>query len=302
VIRTGSKTYRAIAVVCLIITAAVALAATIGVFMRGSGATELVMTPRGETFRMVSDGIYQYNSERLVAEGVGWDIVTLFVAVPVMLLTLPFVAGGSLRGRLLAVGMLGYFFYQYLMYALAWAFGPLFLLYVAIYAASLVSAGWIISTVDVAGLPQRFSGRFPGRGIGIFSVVMAVLLLGMWVRLVLSALSEGIEGVLHGQNTLVVQALDLGIIVPLAVVSGITAWRRRPIGYLLAPVFLVKGATMAAAICAMVISAWTVEGAPQFPPLLLFGLATVAAVWLGVRTLRSLDSGPRQRSPAAVSN
>ena len=117
---------------------------------------------------------------------------------------------------------------------------------------------------------------------------------------VLSALSEGVDGVLHGQNTLVVQALDLGIIVPLAVVAGVTAWRRRPIGYLLAPVFLVKGATMAAAICAMVISAWTVEGAPQFPPLVMFALATVAAVWLGARTLASLDegAGPRERTPA----
>lgn len=35
--------------------------------------------------------------------------------------------------RLFTLGIPGYLFYQYLMYAVTWAFGPLFLLFVAIY-------------------------------------------------------------------------------------------------------------------------------------------------------------------------
>ena len=39
---------------------------------------------------------------------------------------------GSFRGRLLALGLLGYLLYQYLEYSLTWAFGPLFLLHIVI--------------------------------------------------------------------------------------------------------------------------------------------------------------------------
>jgi hypothetical protein len=276
-----------IVVLCIIIAALVGTASGLGVFLRGSGRTLAVESPRGEQFEMVTDGIYQFNSQRLVAEGIGWDIITLFVVVPVLLVAITALGRGSLRGRLLTVGILAYFFYQYLMYAVTWAFGPLFLLFVVIYALSAVGIVWIVSGLDVGTLPQRFDLRFPARGMAIFSVVMALLLVGMWLGRIVPALRGEIQGLLLGQTTMVVQAMDLGIVVPLALWTGFTAWRKRPVGYLLAAVFVVKGAAMALAITAMVISAWIVEGAPELPPLVLFAVATVVSIWLGQRIYRS---------------
>src|SRR5512133_1691778 len=113
------------------LVAAIALAtgaaSAVGVFLRGDGAAVTVVSPRGERYPMISSGVYAWNAQRIVAEGVGWDVFTLAVVVPALLLSIPWLLRGSLRARLAVLGLLAYVFYQYLMYALAWAFGPLFL-------------------------------------------------------------------------------------------------------------------------------------------------------------------------------
>jgi hypothetical protein len=241
---------------------------------------------------MSTTGLYAYNAVRVVAEGVGWDVFTLLFAVPALLAALPALAKGSLRGRLFALGILGYLFYQYLMYAVAWAFGPLFLPFIAIYALSLAAIVWIVSTLPLAGLAERFSARFPRRGMAVLCFVLALVLVGMWLARILSALSGEIQGVLLGQTTLVVQALDLGLIVPLALFTGVAAWRGSAAGYLLSSILAVKAVAMAAAICAMLLAAWAFEGKLEVAPLALFATAAAAAAWLGVRMYRSVLDVP----------
>lgn len=288
--RTGTM------VMCLLIVALVGVTAGVGVFHRGSGETTTVETPRGETYEMVVDGVYRFNSQRLVAEGIGWDLVTLFIAVPLSVVAVVLFARGSLAGRFLTLGMLAYFFYQYLMYAVTWAFGPLFLLFVAIYSTSAVAIFWILSNTSLESTAPRFGSGFPARGMAIFSFVMAALLVVMWLGRIVPALEGDVQGLLVGQTTMVVQALDLGIVVPLAIWTGVMTWRRRPVGYLLAAIFVVKGAAMALAITAMVVSAWVIEGVPELPPIVLFGVATLVSLWLGIRIYGSVK--PAERGPA----
>jgi len=59
---------------------------------------------------------------------------------------------------------------------------------------------------------------------------------------------------LESYTTLIIQALDLGLIMPTAFLSGILFWKQRPWGYLLASIVLVKGFTMLLAISAMVVN------------------------------------------------
>lgn len=241
---------------------------------------------------MATTGVYAYNAVRVVAEGIGWDIFTLLFAVPALLATLPTLSKGSLRGRLFALGILGYLFYQYLMYAVTWAFGPLFLLFVAIYALSLTAIVWIISTIPLNGLAERFSEKFPRRGMAVLSFLLAALLVFMWLTRIVSALGGEIQGVLHGQTTFVVQALDLGLIVPLALFTGVTAWPGKAVSYLLCSTLVVKAFAMAAAICAMLLSAWAFEGTLEIVPLAIFATAAGVTVWLGIRMYRSVLPAP----------
>lgn len=282
----------ALVVVCALIAVAVGVTAGIGAFARGDGSTRAAVSIRGESFNYVTSGVYAYNPDRVVAEGVGWDYVTLFLAVPALLAALPAFARGSLRARLFVVGVLGYFVYQYLMYAVFWAFGPLFPVFIVLYPLSFIAIVWTLTTIDVGALPGRFSDRFPRRTMAVFSVLMGLLLVKMWSQRIGLALAGDFAGAsFYGMPTLAVQALDLGIIVPLAFATAVLGWLRRPWGYVLVPVFAVKGVTMSAAICAMLIGAWALEGSLQVPEFAIFATATIAAGAIAVMTFRSVRAG-----------
>lgn len=288
------RTSKTTAVLCIAIAILVAAASLAGIFLRGDGSTAQGLSIRGESYEYTTTGVYAYNSVRVVAEGVGWDYVTLFLAVPAMLLAAVLISKNSLRGRLLALGLLAYFFYQYIEYASYWAFGPLFLLFILIYALSLLGLVLIGSSFSLAELPSRFTSagknRFPFKGMAILCFAMTFIISAMWLRMIAGALSGKIEGVLHGSTTLVVQAYDLGLIVPLMLFTAITALQKKPIAYLLCPVFAVKAVTMASAICAMLLSAWAVEGTLEIIPLAIFGSAALIALWLLVKMFGSVKA------------
>jgi hypothetical protein len=289
------KTQIGIVALCLAIALLTGIASAAGLFLRGDGTFEPVTSVRGEQYEMATTGVYAYNAERVVAEGIGWDIFTLLFAVPALLATLPALAKGSLRGRLFALGILAYLFYQYLMYAVAWAFGPLFLLFVAIYALSLTAIVWIVSSIPLNGLAERFSDSFPRHGIAVLCFLLAVMLLFMWLARILSALGGEIQGVLQGQTTLVVQAFDLGLIVPMVLLTGVWAWRGNAVGYLLSSTVVVKAFAMAAAICAMLLSAWAYEGKLEVIPLAIFAATAAVSAWLGIRMYHSVLPRPSGR-------
>ena len=284
-----TQAYKKMMVFCLIVALLVGIASIIGVFFRGDMSSAEVVSVRGEHYEMVTTGIYRYNSLRMVAEGVGWDVFTLFIALPALLFILPLLARGSLAGRLLAMGLLAYFFYQYLMYALAWAFGPLFLFYIIIYVLGLAGTIWLAASIDVDMLAQQVSETFPRRSMIALNVIMSLILILMWVQRIAAGLQGDLaSAMLLGQTTMVIQALDLGMVVPLALFTALALWRKKPSGYLLSAIFAVKAAAMFGAICAMLLVVWVTEGTLEAVPLILFGGAMLAAVYIGVRIYKSV--------------
>ena len=182
------QNHRAMAAFAVVVALLAAAVAALGVFARGDGSYETVTSVRGVTYAMATSGVYAYNAQRLVSEGVGWDVFTLFVVVPAMLATARFVVAGSFGARLLALGLFGYFFYQYLEYAMTWAFGPLFPLFILIFGASLVGLLWFGASVAADGMRDRFPEDFPSRPFAVVSVLMALLLAVMWSARIASGL------------------------------------------------------------------------------------------------------------------
>lgn len=277
------------------------IASAFGVFARGDGTFETVINERGVSYEMATTGVYAFNAQRVVAEGIGWDIFTLVIAVPALVVAAFLVARGSFRGRLFALGLLGYFFYQYLEYAVTWAFGPLFLLFVVIYAASLAGIVWIGVSVAREGLAWRFSERFPRRSWAALSIAMAAMLTLLWVQRVAAALGgDLLVGGLTSETTMTVQALDLGLVVPTSVFIAVLALRRSAAGYVMAMAYAVSFVAMALAIVGMMLSAWAVEGVLEVAPVAIFGVAAAAAVALGARMYGSVVPARDYSSPAGA--
>ena len=169
-------------------------------------------------------------------------------------------ARGSFRGRLVAVGLLGYFAYMYLEYAVTWAFGPLFALFIAsMRRASWESCGSAGSLV-AEGVSDRFDDSYPRRSWAALSLGMAVLLTVLWAGRIIQGLSGRRFCLLHGETTMTIQALDLGIVVPTAVVTALLALQRHPAGMPAAASFAVTFVAMSAAIGSMLVSAWLATG------------------------------------------
>jgi len=143
---------------------------------------------------------------------------------------------------------------------------------------------------DIADLPSHFSAKLPVRAISAFIFLVGTFLVFAWLGRIVPALVSGSAPVgLESYTTLIIQALDLGIIVPVAFLSGGLLLRRKSYGYLLATVILIKGFTMLIAITAMAINMLLV-GAPvarfelvMFPT---FALVNIIMVILLMRSIQ----------------
>ena len=152
---------RAVVVLGGIVAALAALTSAAGVSLRGDLATTEFVTVRGEVVQVVSEGIYRFNAEGIVAEGVGWDLVTLFVIVPATLVSLALMWRGSLRATLVTAGLLAYFCYQSAEYAVFWAYGPLYPAYVATLALSVSALGLLVYGLDADALQRAHRALLP---------------------------------------------------------------------------------------------------------------------------------------------
>ena len=275
-----------------------AIASGAGIFLRGDLLTRQFTTIRGDTVEYVTGGVYRFNGINMASEGVGWDLVTLLVIVPALALTLPSLRRGTLRATLVAVGFLVYFLYQYAEYAVGLAYGPLFPVYVAIVALSVSGLALLLWRVEIASLPEHFGAHFPRRAMIAFGLYMAILLGGMWLPLIAGTLTDTSVPQLYGGTTLVVQAVDLGFLVPLGLFTAVTVYRRRPVGHLLSAVVIVKGASIALGIVAMLVVEWLTTGEPQLPPIVLFGLTSLAGLAIAIRIYRGIEAEP---GPAGAS-
>lgn len=287
-----SRTWQTLVAAAAALLAAIASAA--GIFLRGDLATAAFTTFRGERADVLTGGIYRYNDLNIASEGVGWDIVTLFVVVPALLITLPAVWRGGLRGRLLATGLLAYLLYQYAEYAMALAYGPLFLVYVATFALSLTGIALIAGSIDLRTLAERFGPAFPRRSVIGLGAFMSLLLAGMWLPLVLKTVgSADTAGIVSSGTTMVVQAFDLGFLVPLGIFTVVTVKNRAPVGFLLASIVCVKASTMAAAIASMLLAEAVATGELAVAPLAVFAATAAVSATIGWRLFRSLDTDER---------
>ncbi|MBN2388486.1 MAG: hypothetical protein JXB85_15825 [Anaerolineales bacterium] len=268
----------------------VLVATTTGIFYRTPGVHIEYVTVRGEMATFQGNGLYQYDPASLAREGIIWDTINLFFGLPLLAIAIYLTGRHSLRGRLLLGGLLCYFFYVYLMYATMMSFNCLFLVYVAIYSLSLVAFIMNLQAIDLSLLPTQISARFPHRLFIGYMIVFSVALVLLWANLIVSIMIPNqFPAELAGTNTLETQALDLGLIVPLALATGILLRRRSPWGYLLTGISITHGAMMFITVPAWIAMPLIQDGeinlmeAIPFLFLCLVGLALAAVFYWSVQ-------------------
>ena len=239
------KPAKAVIWLSALIAVLVLVAAAAGVFSQTPGAHVSFVTVRGEHAIYQGSGLYRYDPASVAREGIIWDVVDLILALPLFAVAIVLSLRGSLRGRLGLCGMLFYFVYKYLMYAVMVAFNPLFLVYVAIFALSAVAFFLNLGGIEVSRLPAHMSARFPRWLFIGFTLVMSAALIVLWLgRIIPYTLAGRFPDEFAGMSTLVTQAFDLGMVVPLLLATAILLWRHSAWGYFIAGISLTFGFIM----------------------------------------------------------
>lgn len=273
-----------------------------GIFYQTPGPRIEYVTVRGEQAIFQGSGLYRYDPAWFAREGVVWDVINLFIGLPLFAVAIYLSQRNSLRGRSLLGGLLFYFFYVYIMAMTGYAFNRLFLVYVAIFALSGVAFFLNLHSIDVARLPAQVSARFPRRLFIGFTFVVSAVLVFLWVGRILPIMAtDRFPPDIAGLTTLVSQGIDLGIVVPLMISTGILLWRRSPWGYLLTSVSLGYGLLMSITLPAFIVVPLIQDGkmtlieAIPFLAVSLVGLALAWMFYRGVQEENALQSGGRNR-------
>ena len=233
------------------------------------------------------------DSVSLKAQAQGQDLVTLAFGVPLLLLGVVFSYRRSHRGRLIWLGALAYMLYTYAMAATGIRYNPLFLLYVTIFSLSLFGVILGLRGTDPRELADVFTDKVPVRTVSAFLVVMAMLVANLWLSQLVPALLHGTLPPMMVQDevdTLVIQVMDLGLLVPLFALAGVLLWKRRPWGYLLAGIMLVKAGTLGLAVVSMILF-MSRRGVPvEMPVAVMFCVLTAFSVLCATLMLRRMQT------------
>ena len=287
------KTSKTLLWLCVLIAVLAAAAAIAGLFWRDGGAPFTFTSLRGQEVQLFGQGIYRFDTVFTAATFIGTDAVTLFAFIPLLIVSLLLHVRGSLRGSFILLGTLSFFVYNGASLTFGAAYNNLFLVYLALFSASLFAFILALTGIDYQSLPSRFSARLPHRGMAIFFTVTGLALAFIWLSDVVSALLAGqAPPLLATYTTMVTYVLDIGVIVPALLVTAQLIRRRSPLGYPLASTLLTLCTMIGIVVIAQTIV--QVNLGIILPPAQIAGMVgsfivmSLASTWLLVLLMRSI--------------
>jgi hypothetical protein len=283
----NSKTIT-ILVFLTILLAAVAAAA--GIFThQGSGQYEF-KTIHDQIVTIYGKGLYQHMSADVAIQGIAQDYITLFLSIPLLLLSLFWARKGSLKGRFILAGTIGYIFLTYLFYMNMAMFNQLFLVYVSLTGLTFFALVLTLLSININQLPQVFSKPFPVKFIGGFLIFNASIIALLWLSVVVPPLIDKTIVPLSVQHytTLTVQAFDLSLFLPISFVSGLLLIKKHKFGFLMAPVYLVFLSLLMTALIAKIV-AMALAGVNVVPAIVIIPCIALVSVGCAFILIKNIN-------------
>lgn len=253
-----------------------------------------ITSVRGEQVELYGTGLYLADTVFVAASSRGTDVVTLALGVPLLVFALVLYRRSSTRGALVLAGALGYFLYVYASRALGNAYNGLFLVYIALFSASLFAFLLAIRSIDLTALASRLVVERPRRGLAGFLLTSALVTTLAWLVPLLGVVARrDSPKYLDTYTTTVTDVLDLGVLVPAMVVAAALILRRAAFGYVLAIVLLVLllfvAATISVGTVFQLAADVSFSTGEIVGPIAGFLVLAAIAAWLLARLLR--DAG-----------
>ena len=235
---------------------------------------------------------YSQETQNWALQAMGQDIGNL-IACFVLLIATYFVTKSSTKAYLLWLGVLLYFIYAYTVYAFFVHFNFLFLVYVAILGLSVY--------LFIGSLTQRFSRIAPylasksERLPGLVLILTGSLFNLLWLSEVIPSLVSGDtprSAQMAGLWVNPIQVIDLALVLPGMILTGILLWKRKTLGYFFTAPWLMFSVLMGTSIVANMMLELRQGNAEAIVPLMMVGtivISSAVALWtyLGKLDLRN---------------
>lgn len=266
--------------------------ATLAGLLPGDGQPYALTNFRGEEVIINARGLYYWDTVSSVAQMQSNDLVTLALGLPLLAFSFWLTQRGSLRGRLLLTGTLGFILYTYITMCFGAAYNRLFLVYVALFSLSLFAFIISMMSFDMKTLPKHFSEKLPRGWIAGLLFFAAAFLSLAWMGRIAATFAPNAIPALENTTSMFIQAMDLGLIVPLCILSGVLLLRRHAWGYLLASVGLMKFLTMGVAVSLMALNMARVGVPISAVELVVFPTIAIANLVMVALLIKNIQDTP----------
>jgi hypothetical protein len=207
----------------------------IGVFSFKPFNGVLVPNQYGDTVQIFGTGIYARDSYFKAPILIGSDLTMLVFVAPLLLFV--FIrdrANRTIKSQLLLVGVLSTICYYATSIAFGVTYNIFFVLYIALFSASLFTLFAVIRSIDMKLLQKSFQTEILTRGLKIFLIISGISLFVAWLPDIMQSAIQGKPlALLEVYTTEITYVLDMGIISPIIFACLLLLKRRDGLGYIL---------------------------------------------------------------------
>jgi hypothetical protein len=213
----------------------------------------------------------------------GQDLITLIIGIPVLMGSLYLIQKNSLKGSLIWMGTLFYFLYSYASMSFLASYNQLFLVYVALFSLSLYTFIYGLLSLNVKTIKESISPGKTSKIAGAFLIFSGAMVALMWVKMIVDSLLTGIApAALESYTTLVIQALDIGVVFPAMLIAGILIIKGKEWGYALVSILLIKASLMGTALLSMIFFMAQNGVIPATGQVIFFAIITVSGILISI--------------------
>jgi hypothetical protein len=258
----------------------------------------LVLLPLATLTGLFVGGFYR-DTAWMIPQARGQDLVTLIAIEPLLIVALLAYRKRPIAAVLGWMGALSYVLYTYAMYSYTTYFNALFLVYVALFSASLFALIDLLAHLDPEQIRAAMGLATPTHVIAVFCTLVGLFFLVAWLGQVIPATLQGTvpEPILLAKTpTSAVHVQDLAVVLPLYFLTAVWLWQRRSWGFVLAPLLLILADVMLLAILAMGAFlaqagiAGALDMAPVFAVLALVSLALTGLYFANIKSTSGAEA------------
>jgi len=235
---------------------------------------------------------YIRDSPSLGAQGVGQDLVDLFVAVPLLLVSFRHAARGSRLASLVYGGTLFYILYSFIIYCFGLHFNQFFLLYCSTLSLSLFAFILLFSELGQQQVEEWFEGA-PVKLLSVYLILAAAVFYVLWLKSIVPAIMANEtppEVADYGLLVNPVHVIDLVFALPGMLIGAVLLRRKQGLGYIISSFALVFMILLTLALAAMVLMLVLRDISEDYTVAIVFGVLALASTLFSVLLFRSLQS------------